>query len=216
MEIFLDTADINEIREAASWGVVSGITTNPTLMQRAGASFQETIGEICELVNGPISAEVLSEDADGMVEEGEKLSKIHKNVVVKIPMGKEGLKAIKRLSAKGVKTNCTLVFSANQALLAALAGATFVSPFVGRLDDIGNQGMKAAAEIIQVFKNYNFETKVIVASVRHPMHVVEAALLGADIATVPFAVLEKMVSHSLTEKGKLAFKRDAEKAGLKI
>lgn len=216
MKIFLDTADIKEIREAASWGILSGVTTNPTLMFKAKANFQETIREICKIVNGPISAEVLSEEADGMVKEAEKLSKIHKNITVKIPMGIEGLKAIKKLSEKGIKTNCTLVFSANQALLAAIAGATFVSPFVGRIDDIGNNGMKIVAEIVEVFRNYNFKTKVIVASVRHPMHVVQAALLGADIATVPFEVLKKMTGHSLTDKGKKMFKQDAEKAGLKI
>ncbi|MEM0360453.1 MAG: fructose-6-phosphate aldolase [Candidatus Diapherotrites archaeon] len=216
MEIFLDSADINEIKEAVSWGVLSGVTTNPTLMQKANASFQKSIVEICNAVNGPVSAEVLSEDADGMVKEAEKLAKIHKNVVVKIPMGVEGLKAIKRLKAKGIKTNCTLVFSANQALLAAIAGADFVSPFVGRMDDIGNDGMLVVQEIVGMFKNYRFKTKVIVASVRHPLHVTRAAMMGADIATVPFEVLKKMTGHSLTDKGKVLFKQDAEKAGLKI
>ncbi|MFH1234930.1 MAG: fructose-6-phosphate aldolase [Candidatus Diapherotrites archaeon] len=216
MEIFLDSADINEIREAASWGVLSGVTTNPTLMQKANASFQKSIMEICNLVNGPVSAEVLSEDSENMVREAEKLAKIHKNVVVKIPMGIEGLKAIKKLKGKGIKTNCTLVFSSNQALLAAIAGADFVSPFVGRMDDIGNDGMQVVEEIVEMFYNYDFKTKVIVASVRHPLHVTESAMIGADIATVPFEILKKMAGHSLTDKGKILFKQDAEKAGLKI
>jgi len=217
MKIFLDSADIEEIREAASWGVLSGVTTNPSLMKKAGASFQDSIGEICKLVPGSISAEVLSEDAEGMIKEALKLGKIHKNITVKIPMGKEGLKAIKELSKKGIKTNCTLIFSANQALLAALAGASYVSPFIGRLDDMGQQGMIVVEEIVDIFENYDaIKTKVIVASVRHPIHVIQAAELGADIATVPFAVLEKMIGHALTDKGIESFRNDAKKAGLKI
>jgi transaldolase len=220
MKIFLDTANISEIKEAVSWGVISGVTTNPTLMNRAKADYATSIKEICEIVKGPVSAEVLASDAKGMVEEAIKLSKIFprrvKHINVKIPISVEGLKAIKELSALGIKTNCTLIFSANQALLAALAGATYVSPFVGRLDDIGNDGMQVVADIVQVFKNYGFKTEIITASIRHPMHVMQAALIGADIATVPFAVLEKMVKHALTDKGMKLFLEDAKKAGLKI
>jgi len=216
VELFIDTADLKEIKEAASWGILSGVTTNPSLMQRSGASFQSTIKEICKLVNGPISAEVLSEDSAGMVKEAVKLAKIHKNIVVKIPMTTDGLKAIKQLSKKGIKTNCTLIFSANQALLAAIAGATYVSPFVGRLDDIGNTGMKVVAEIVEIYRNYGFKTKVIVASIRDPMQVIQSALLGAHIATVPFPILKKMSGHALTTKGIKAFKEDAKKAKLKI
>ncbi len=217
MEIFLDTADINAIREANSWGILSGVTTNPTLVAKAGhKDFKSAVREICKIVNGPISAEVLSLKAEEMIREAEKLSKIHKNVIIKIPMCEEGLKAIKALSKKGIKTNCTLVFSANQALLAAIAGADYVSPFVGRLDDIGNDGMKLVAEIVQIYRNYGFKTKIIVASVRHPMHVIEAALLGADIATVPFEVLKKMVSHAKTSEGIKRFMDDAKKSKQKI
>jgi len=216
LKIFIDSADINDIKEAASWGILSGVTTNPTLMQRAGASYQKSIKEICDVVNGPVSAEVLSEDPEEMVKQAEKLAKIHKNVNIKVPIGTEGLKVIKKLSAKGIKTNCTLVFSANQALLAAAAGATFVSPFVGRLDDIGEKGMDVAGDITKVLKNGGFKTKVIVASVRNAEHAAEAALLGADIATIPFKVLKEMAEHPLTDKGKRMFKEDAKKAGLKI
>jgi len=216
MKIFLDTANISEIKEAVSWGIVSGVTTNPTLMNRAKADYATSIKEICEIVKGPVSAEVLAQDSEGMVKEAQKLSEIDKHVNVKIPISVEGLKAIKELSALGIKTNCTLIFSANQALLAALAGATYVSPFVGRLDDIGNDGMQVVADIVQVFRNYGFKTEVITASIRHPMHVMQAALIGADIATVPFAVLEKMVRHALTDKGMKLFLGDAKKAGLKI
>ncbi len=216
MKLFLDTANIKEIREAVSWGIISGVTTNPSLMERAKADYKNSIKEICEIVKGPVSAEVLARDAEGMIKEATKLSEIDEHVNIKIPIGKEGLKAIKELSAMGIKTNCTLIFSANQALLAALAGATYVSPFVGRLDDIGNDGMQIVADIMQIFRNYCIESQVIVASVRHPEHVKEAALIGADIATVPFAVLEKMVQHALTDKGIERFLEDAKKAGLKI
>lgn len=216
MKLFLDTANIKEIREAVSWGIISGVTTNPSLMERAKADYKNSIKEICEIVKGPVSAEVLARDAEGMIKEATKLSEIDEHVNIKIPIGKEGLKAIKELSAMGIKTNCTLIFSANQALLAALAGATYVSPFVGRLDDIGNDGMQIVADIMQIFRNYCIESQVIVASVRHPEHVKQAALIGADIATVPFAVLEKMVQHALTDKGIERFLEDAKKAGLKI
>ena len=216
MKLFIDSADIGQIKEAVSWGVISGVTTNPTLMMRANADYQKSIREICGIVNGPVSAEVLSDNPKEMVEQAEKLAKIHKNVNIKVPVSTEGLKAIKELSAKGIKTNCTLVFSANQALLAASAGATFVSPFVGRLDDIGEPGMKAAGEIIRVLRNGGFKAKVIVASIRNQGHVTESALLGADISTVPFGILKGMACHSLTDKGIASFKKDAEKAGLKI
>jgi len=216
MRIFLDTANIEEIKEAVSLGIISGVTTNPTLMNRANADYATSIKEICNIVKGPVSAEVLAQDANGMIKQAQKLSKIDEHINVKIPMGKEGLKAINELSAMGIKTNCTLVFSANQALLAALAGASFVSPFIGRLDDIGNDGMQVVADIAEIFRNYGFKTKIIAASIRHPLHVLQAALLKADIATVPFAVLEKMVNHSLTDRGIERFLADAKKAGLKI
>ena len=211
MKIFLDTANVEQIREAASWGIIDGVTTNPSLIAKEGRDFKEVVREICEIVDGPISAEVISLDADGMVEEARELAKIHKNIVIKIPMTVEGLKAVKRLSAEGIKTNVTLVFSADQALLAMKAGATYVSPFVGRLDDIGHVGMDLVAQVMDIIDNYGFETEVIVASVRHPTHVLEAALLGAHIATVPYAVLEKMVKHPKTDEGIDRFLKDWEK-----
>jgi len=200
-QIFLDTADVEHIRKAHSWGVIDGVTTNPTLVHKTGRSFEECIHEIVSIVDGPISAEVVSMDAEGMVKEARLLAKIHKNINIKIPIIPEGLKAIKILSKEGIKTNATLCFSANQAILAAKAGATFVSPFIGRLDDIGQEGMGIVREMVQAFKNYDFKTKVIVASIRHPRHVIDAAKIGADIATVPFNVLEKMVKHPKTDEG---------------
>lgn len=211
MKIFLDTANVEQIREAASWGIVDGVTTNPSLIAKEGRDFREVVREICEIVDGPISAEVISLDADGMVEEARELAKIHENIVIKIPMTVEGLKAVKRLSAEGIKTNVTLVFSANQALLAMKAGATYVSPFVGRLDDIGSVGMELVAQIMDIIDNYGFETEVIVASVRNPIHALDAALLGAHIATLPFPVLEKMVKHPKTDEGIERFLKDWEK-----
>ena len=216
MQIFIDTANVEEIIKANSWGIIDGVTTNPSLIAKSGGDFKDTVKEIAKIVDGPISAEVLSLDAENMVKEAEQLAKIHKNITVKIPMTAEGLKAVKQLSAKNIKTNVTLVFSANQALLAAKAGATFVSPFIGRLDDMGEDGMQLIADIVEIFRNYAFETKVLAASIRHPMHVVECALLGADVATVPFAVLEKMAKHALTDKGIAKFAEDAEKSGQKI
>ena len=210
-QIFIDTADVEEIKKAHSWGIIDGVTTNPTLVSRTGRSFRECIEEIVSIVDGPISAEVTSMDAEGMIEEARELAKIHRNIVIKIPLIPEGLKAIKALSKEGIKTNATLVFSANQAILAAKAGATYVSPFVGRLDDIGHEGMQVVREIVQAFKNYDFETKVIVASIRHPLHVIEAAKIGADIATVPFYVLEKMVKHPKTDEGIKRFLDDWKK-----
>jgi transaldolase len=216
MKIFIDTADLKEIRELASWGILDGVTTNPTLVAKTGLSFNEIIDEIFKLVDGPISLEVVSEKADGMIKEAKQLvskvnQKYRKNVAIKIPMTSEGLKAVKQLSKDGIKTNVTLVFSANQALLAAKAGAAFISPFIGRLDDIGQEGMQIVEEIMEIFYNYDIETEVIVASIRHPIHVIEAARLGADIATVPPGVIRKMVKHSLTDVGIKRFLDDWEK-----
>jgi len=211
MKIFLDTANVEEIREANSWGIIDGITTNPTLMAKEKREYDEIVKEIVAIVDGPISAEAMCGKCDDIVKEARALSKIHKNIVVKIPMTTEGLKAVKKLSAEGVKTNVTLVFSPNQALLAAKAGATYVSPFIGRLDDIGAHGMDIIEQIMKVYKNYNFKTQVIVASIRHPIHVLQAAMIGADIATVPFEVLKKMTQHSLTDVGIEKFKCDYEK-----
>ena len=212
MKIFADTADLNEIRELAAWGVIDGVTTNPTLVKKSGKSFKEIIDEIFTLVDGPISLEAVSTKADDIVKESKKLAKVHKNAVIKIPMNSEGLKAVKQLSKEGIKTNVTLIFSANQALLAAKAGATYVSPFIGRLDDIGQEGMQIVEEIMDIYYNYGFETQVIVASIRHPIHVIDAARLGADIATVPPDVIRKMVKHSLTDKGIKSFLDDWKKA----
>ena len=211
MKIFLDTANVEQIREAASWGIVDGVTTNPSLIAKEGRDFVEVVKEICAIVDGPISAEVISLDAEGMVKEARELSKIHRNIVIKIPMTVEGLKAVKKLSSEGIRTNVTLVFSANQALLAMKAGATYISPFVGRLDDIGHNGMELVAQILDIIDNYGFATEVIVASVRHPVHVLEAGLMGAHIATVPFPVLEKMVKHPKTDEGIERFLKDWEK-----
>ncbi|MFH1586483.1 MAG: fructose-6-phosphate aldolase [Candidatus Diapherotrites archaeon] len=211
MKIFIDTANVKEIKEAASWGIVDGVTTNPTLIAREGRDFKEVVKEICSIVDGPISAEAVSEDAEGMVKEAKELSKIHKNIVVKIPMTAEGLKATKECTEKGIKTNVTLIFSANQALLAAKAGATYVSPFVGRLDDVGETGMNVVEDIAEIFWNYDIKTEIIVASIRHPMHVIEAGIIGAHISTVPFGVLGKMIKHPLTDKGINAFLEDWKK-----
>jgi len=216
MKIFVDTADLDEIRELASWGIIDGVTTNPTLVKRSGRSFNEIIEEIFKIVDGPISLEVVSEKADGMVKEAKQIvskipQKYRKNVAIKIPMTSEGLKAVKKLSKDKIQTNVTLVFSANQALLAAKAGASFVSPFIGRLDDIGQEGMQIIEEIMDIYSNYDFETEVIVASIRHPIHVIDAARLGADIATVPPGIIRKMVKHSLTDKGIESFLNDWKK-----
>lgn len=211
MKIFVDTADLDEIRELASWGVIDGVTTNPTLVAKSGRTFKEIVEEIFDIVNGPISLEAVSEKAEDIIEEARKLSKIHKNVVIKIPINPEGLKAVKKLSKEGIKTNVTLVFSANQALLAAKAGATYVSPFIGRLDDIGQEGMQIVEEIMDIFNNYKLDTQVIVASIRHPIHVIQAARIGAHIATIPPGVIKKMVGHSLTDKGVEEFLKDWKK-----
>jgi transaldolase len=216
MKLFIDTADLNEIKELASWGILDGVTTNPTLLAKSGRSFQEVIDEIFDLVDGPISLEVLSDKANDMVKEAKQIiskipQKYRKNVAIKIPMTPEGLKAVKALSKEGIKTNMTLIFSANQALLAAKAGATFVSPFIGRLDDNGQEGMQLIEEIMDIFCNYDIETEVIVASIRHPIHVIEAARLGADIATVPPDVIRKMTKHPLTDVGIQSFLNDWKK-----
>ncbi len=211
MKFFIDTADVNEIREAESLGILDGVTTNPTLVSKTGRPFRETIEEICSIVKGPVSAEVVSTDAEGIIKEGRELSKIAENIVVKVPLIKEGLKAVKVLTSEGIKVNVTLCFSSNQALLAAKAGGTYVSPFVGRLDDKGHTGMEVIDEIRTIYDNYGFDTEIIVASIRNPLHVRDAALMGADIATIPFAVFNNIVKHPLTDEGLKQFLADWEK-----
>ncbi|MBU3949590.1 MAG: fructose-6-phosphate aldolase [Proteobacteria bacterium] len=212
MKFFIDTANIDEIKEANSMGMVDGVTTNPSLIAREGRVLEEVIEEICKIVDGPISAEVISLDAKNMIKEANQLSLIHKNVVVKIPMTVDGLKAVRKLTEEGIKTNVTLIFSPLQALMAAKAGATYVSPFVGRLDDISHDGLLLVEQIVDIYSNYAFETEIIVASVRDPLHVLESALLGADIATIPFNVLAKLASHPLTDKGIKSFLDDWKKS----
>jgi transaldolase len=212
MELFLDTASLEEIREASRWGVVSGVTTNPTLVAREGeVDFAETIRTICGIIDGPVSAEVVSMKAEDMIEEARPISQWHPNVVVKIPMTPDGLQAIKVLSSEGIKINTTLIFTANQALLAAKAGAYIVSPFIGRLDDISEDGMQVIRDIVQIYNNYGIKTKVLAASVRHPRHITEAAKAGANIATVPFSVLKQAMKHPLTDIGLERFLKDWEK-----
>jgi transaldolase len=211
LKIFIDTANVNEIREAESWGVLSGVTTNPSLIAREGRDFVEVVKEITSIVDGPISAEVISLEHEGMVKEAKELVKIHKNIVIKVPMTIEGLKAVKLLSNEGIKTNVTLVFSAAQALLAAKAGATYVSPFLGRLDDFGMEGMNLIQDIVSIFCNYGIETEIIAASIRNPMHAINAALAGAHISTIPFKVLEQMTKHPQTDLGVEKFLEDWEK-----
>jgi transaldolase len=208
MKIFLDTANLDQIKEAASWGILDGVTTNPTLVSKENMKFEELVRKICKVVPGPVSVESVSTKAKDIVEEARGLAKLADNIAVKIPIGIEGLKATKILSGEGIKVNTTLVFSSNQALLAAKAGTAFVSPFIGRLDDISQEGMALIDEIVAIYNNYGFETEIIVASIRHPLHVVEAALTGADIATIPFSVLEKMVKHPLTDIGIERFLKD--------
>lgn len=201
MKMFIDTANVEEIKKAAELGVVDGVTTNPSLIAKEGRDLKEVIEEICSIVDGPISAEVMSLEADKMVEEAKELVKLHKNIVIKIPMCAEGLKAVSKLSKEGIKTNVTLIFSAQQALLAAKAGATFVSPFVGRLDDIGNGGMPIIEDIVQIFDLYDIRTEVIAASIRTPIHVLDCAKAGAHIATIPYKVITQMIKHPLTDAG---------------
>ncbi|HLC36563.1 MAG TPA: fructose-6-phosphate aldolase [archaeon] len=217
MKFFIDSADVKEIREASSWGIVDGVTTNPSLVAKTGRDFKEVIKEIVSIVDGPISAEVVATDFNKIVEEGRKLAKIHDNIVVKVPMIKDGLKAIKEFSNTGIKTNCTLIFSSTQALMAAKAGATYLSPFVGRLDDIGCNGMKLIQECVAMKQNYpNLKSEILVASIRHPLHVIESLEMGADVATLPFSVMEQLMKHPLTDKGLSKFLEDAKKANIQI
>lgn len=211
MKFFIDTADVKEIREAHSLGILDGVTTNPSLIARTGRPFRETIEEICSIVKGPVSAEVLSLDTEGMLKEARELAKIAENIVVKIPLIKNGLKAVKVLTDEGIKTNVTLCFSSNQALLVAKAGGTYVSPFVGRLDDRGHNGMELIEEIRMIYDNYGYQTEIIVASIRNPLHVRDAALMGADVATIPFNVFDMLVQHPLTDEGVKKFLADWEK-----
>ena len=210
MRLFIDSANVDEIREVNDWGVISGVTTNPSLIAKEGRNFFQVVQEICSIVDGPISAEVVSLKAQDMIPEAETLAAIHPNVIIKVPMTEEGLKAVSILSKQGIKTNVTLVFSANQALLAARAGAAFVSPFVGRIDDVGQDGIQVVAETVQVFAQHGLETEIIAASIRHPLHVLDAAKVGSDIATVPYGVLKKMVRHPLTDVGVDRFLKDWE------
>lgn len=210
MKLFIDTANVEEIKEIDQWGVICGVTTNPSLIAKEGRDFKEVVKEITDIVDGPISAEVISLDSKGMVDEARELVKIHPNIVIKIPMTKEGLKAVKTLSDEGVKTNVTLIFSASQALLAARSGATYVSPFVGRLDDIGNEGIYIIEDIVQIFNVHGIETEIIAASIRHPVHVLDAAKAGAHISTIPYKVFEQMLSHPLTDLGIDRFLKDWE------
>jgi transaldolase len=210
MKLFIDTANVQHIKEINEWGVICGVTTNPSLIAKEGRDFAEVVREITTLVDGPISAEVIDTKAEGMLTEARELVKIHKNIVIKIPMTAEGLKATKKLTAEGIKTNVTLVFSAVQALLAARAGATYVSPFLGRLDDIGMDGMNLIEEITDIFDTHGIETEIIAASIRHPIHVIQAARLGAHIATVPYATFVQMLKHPLTDSGIEKFLKDWE------
>ncbi len=208
MKLFIDTANVDEIKEINSWGVIEGVTTNPSLIAKEGRVFENVVKEITEIVDGPISAEVISMESEGMIKEGEELSKIHENIVIKIPMCAEGLKAVAALSKKGIKTNVTLIFSANQALLAAKAGASYVSPFVGRLDDIGQEGIMLIEEVSEIFNIHGIETEIISASIRHPQHVLTSAKAGADIATVPYKVFKQMLGHPMTDIGIDKFLKD--------
>jgi transaldolase len=216
MKFFLDTANIEEIRNAAEYGLIDGVTTNPSLVSKEGRDFKEILLEITKIVDGPISAEVVSTDAAGILKEAYDLAKLHKNIVVKIPMIKEGMKALKQLSKEGIKTNITLVFSPNQALVAAKLGATYVSPFVGRLDDISEVGMNLISDLVKIFANYKFPTQILVASCRNPLHIREAALLGAHVATMPFSVLEQLLKHPLTDIGLERFLKDWAKVNKKV
>jgi transaldolase len=212
MKLFLDTADIEEIRTCARWGILDGVTTNPTLFAKVGGSYDEVLTEICRITPGPVSAEVVAEDVDGMLSEGRHFAKLAPNIFVKVPMSEEGLEAISRLAEEGIRTNCTLIFTANQGLLAAKAGASLLSPFVGRLDDINQDGMDVIRELVTIVENYDLDSEVLAASIRHPRHVTDAALLGAHIATLPFKVMQQMVRHPLTDKGIKTFREDWDNA----
>ncbi|MET0341601.1 MAG: fructose-6-phosphate aldolase [Polyangiales bacterium] len=211
MKIFIDSGDLNEIRDAAAMGVIDGVTTNPTLVAKTGKSLSSLIAAICEIVDGPISAEVTATDAEGILREGRALAKIHKNVVVKVPLIAEGIKAVKVFTAEGIKTNVTLCFSPTQGLLAAKAGATYISPFIGRIDDVGGDGMVLIRQLVQIYKNYDFKTEVLAASIRHPVHVVDAALAGAHVGTLPHKVILQLLEHPLTAIGLEKFLADAKK-----
>jgi transaldolase len=211
MKFFVDTANVNEIREAQSLGILDGVTTNPSLIAKEGKPFKATILEICSIVDGPVSVEVTALDCTGMLAQAREFAKWHKNVVVKLPTIREGVKACKALSEEGIKTNLTLCFSPTQALIVAKAGATYVSPFIGRLDDISQDGMELIEQVVQIYDNYDYKTQVLTASVRHPLHVVQAALAGSHVATIPFKVLDQMFNHPLTDKGLAAFLKDWEK-----
>ncbi len=211
MKFFIDTAKISEIKEAASLGILDGVTTNPSLVSKEGKDFKALLKEILEIVDGPVSAEVISVDYDGILKEARELAAMHRNIVVKVPLIKEGLKAVKTLSSEGIKTNVTLCFSPSQALLAAKAGATYISPFVGRLDDISHDGMDLIQQIVQIYDNYGYATEVLVASIRHPLHLVQAAMMGADVATMPFNVIDKLFNHPLTDIGLQNFLNDWKK-----
>lgn len=213
MKFFIDTANVEEIKKANELGLLDGVTTNPSLVYKEGREFRDLIKEICDIVNGPVSAEVVSTDAEGMINEARDLAKIADNIVVKIPLIKEGLRAVKILSGEGIKTNVTLCFSAVQALMAAKAGADYISPFVGRLDDIGKNGMELVEQIVTIYEAYGYETEIIVASIRNPIHVLEAALMGADISTIPFKVMEQLIKHPLTDIGLDKFLADWNKIG---
>ena len=212
MKFFLDTANIDEIKDANSMGMVDGVTTNPSLIAKEGRDFEEVIKEICEIVDGPVSAEVISTESEGMLKEARHLAGLHKNIVVKIPMTVDGIKATCQLTKEGIKTNVTLVFSPLQALMAAKAGATYVSPFIGRLDDLSQDGLQLIEQIVEIYANYAYETEIIVASVRNPLHVLDSAMIGADIATIPYSVLGKFAAHPLTDKGLKAFLDDWNKS----
>lgn len=211
MKIFIDSGDVGEIKEAAQMGAIDGVTTNPSLLAKAGKPRRQAIAEICEIVDGPVSAEVLATDTEGMLKEGRQLAKIHPNVVVKIPLIIEGLMATRVLTSENIKTNVTLCFSASQAVLAAKAGASYVSPFVGRVDDISDEGMKLIEQLVTIYGNYDFDTEILVASVRHPVHFVQAAMLGADVATLPLKVIQQLAKHPLTDLGLARFLEDAKK-----
>src|SRR3954462_12696951 len=208
MKIFLDTADIEEIRTAARWGILDGVTTNPSLYAKVGGSYEEILQEICRITSGPVSAEVVAEDVEGMLREGRAFAKLAPNIVVKVPMSEEGLEAMSRFADEGIKTNCTLIFTANQGLLAAKAGASLLSPFVGRLDDINQDGMIVVRELSEIVAIHELDTEVLAASIRNPLHMTQAALAGAHVATLPFKVLRQMVHHPLTESGIVQFKKD--------
>lgn len=211
MQFFIDSADVKEIRECADMGLVDGVTTNPSLAAKTGRKYDDILKEICQIVDGPISAETISLDLDGMMREAYHFAKIHKNIVIKVPMTLTGLKAVRRCAQEGIRTNVTVTFSANQALLIAKAGATYVSPFIGRLDDISEEGMQVIEDIRKIYDNYEFKTKILVASIRNPIHVRDAALIGADVATIPYAVLKQLASHPLTDIGIEKFLKDWEK-----